>query len=318
MTAAENQQGQNENVGEVLIDKSATGKERPWRRCKMASDYIAIAYDEIDKRKAERLRGCASVLRYAIEKSGKKRLIEANFCRVRLCAMCQWRRALKTYSQVRAILQALDGKYNYIMLTLTMRNCAPSDLDSDVTQLMQGVSKLTRQAAFKRACKGWYRGVEITHNIAADTYHPHIHCLLAVNPSYSTSRDYIRQSEWGAMWQRALGTDYVPIVDVRRCKGTDAAIIAEVAKYAVKPSDILVMDDWDLTVASVRLLDKVLDGRRFVGMGGAFKAAHAALKLDDVDNGNLIQTAAAEECEDIQAEQVYIWRTGYTQYIRHE
>ena len=66
----------------------------------MQNEYLATAYDEIDQRVAERLRTCATRLIYGIGEDGKRRLRAANFCRVRLCPICQWRRSLKLYSQM--------------------------------------------------------------------------------------------------------------------------------------------------------------------------------------------------------------------------
>lgn len=45
------------------------------------------------------------------------------------------------------------------------------------------------------------------------TYHPHFHILLAVPTNYF-SKNYIKQSEWTDMWQRAMKLDYTPIVHV--------------------------------------------------------------------------------------------------------
>lgn len=59
----------------------------------MQNEYLATAYDEIDQRVAERLRTCATRLIYGIGEDGKRRLRAANFCRVRLCPICQWRRS---------------------------------------------------------------------------------------------------------------------------------------------------------------------------------------------------------------------------------
>ena len=39
--------------------------------------------------------------------------------------------------------------------------------------------------------------------------HPHYHALLLVKPSYFT-KNYIKQSEWVEMWQKALRADYAP------------------------------------------------------------------------------------------------------------
>ena len=47
--------------------------------------------------------------------------------------------------------------------------------------------------------------------------HPHYHALLLVKPSYFT-KNYIKQSEWVEMWQKALRADYAPSVNVKTVK----------------------------------------------------------------------------------------------------
>lgn len=63
---------------EVLHDKRKSGKERPWALYKLSNGYVAMAYDEVDKLKAERLRNCASWLEFTKTEGGLK-LHNANF-----------------------------------------------------------------------------------------------------------------------------------------------------------------------------------------------------------------------------------------------
>ena len=95
----------------VLRDISPTGRQNDWGRRKMANELLAIAYEDVNKRKAERLRNCATWLSFAAGADGRLRLHDANFCRVRLCPICQWRRALKTYSHTRSIVEAMTADY---------------------------------------------------------------------------------------------------------------------------------------------------------------------------------------------------------------
>ena len=98
----------------------------------MANEMLALAYDQVDINKAERLRQCATELVYSYDPTtGLKRLKSANFCSVRLCPMCQWRRALKTYLHMTKIYNAVeaDRPRAYIYLTLTMRNMPLDELD---------------------------------------------------------------------------------------------------------------------------------------------------------------------------------------------
>jgi len=309
-------------TSEILQDRSRTGKERPWRDHKVSNELLALAYDEVRPEKAKRLRTCASWLSFEQLPDGTKRLVNTFFCRVRLCPMCSWRRSLKVASQMHAIMDAIkaDRPVAYILLTLTQRNCEPEDLDNEITLVLKAFNALTRLKAFKCAVLGCYRALEIDHNLIAGdryygTYHPHIHALLAVNPSYFTGRDYISQARWTDMWRQCLGLDYTPIVHVERVKGDTAAAVAEVAKYGVKSKDYVIPDDWEMTLDTVRLLDTVLNKRRFVAFGGIFRDYHRKLNLQDAEAGDLIHIDGETPPEKPVYKQIHFaWFSGYRQY----
>lgn len=296
-----------------LVDKKGK-KEKPWRVYKLQNSYLSMAYSEVDANKAQRLENCASWLEFSKTEGGLK-LHNANFCRVRLCPICAWRRSLKTYGQVRSVVDKLENNYKYIFLTLTCRNCDGEDLSTTLTKLFQAYNRLFKYKEVKQVAKGYYRGLEITHNLQEDTFHPHFHVLIAVNKSYFKSRYYISQCKWSELWQKALQVAYNPIVDVRKVNGTYEKAVAEVAKYATKSSEVICFDDWDLTVKTVSILDKALNNRRLAGWGGIFKEVHKELHLDDSEDGDLLHTeTTVNESEEELEKIVYTWHTGYNQY----
>lgn len=282
----------------------------------MQNQYLALAYDDIDPQKAVRLRDCATSLSFDVSTAGDKRLATANFCRVRLCPMCQWRRSLKTFNQAMEVLQALGDKWRYVFLTLTVRNCQPEELDATLTNVLQSWSRLAKTKEYKAAVHGHMRTLEVTHNLEDDTYHPHIHALLAVRPSYFTGRTYISQDRWTELWRRSARLDYAPIVNIEACKGTQPHQIAEAAKYAVKSGDYIIPDDWQLTVETVRLLDKVLANRRFVAWGGIMADVRRQLRLDDTEDGDLVHVDKDQDKPDKAHRVYYSWASGYNQYLR--
>lgn len=303
----------NNDKCQVLTDKSASGRVRPWAVQKLNADYIAMAYDEVNPHKAERMRECAKWLAYKVTEDGSMRLHDARFCRVRLCPVCQWRRALKTFAQMSQVLDKASGQgYQFLFLTLTMRNVPSESLSEALDKLLLGFNRLTKYKRVREAVKGFYRGCEVTHNTYDDTYHPHLHVVLAVNPSYFKGSHYISQADWSLMWQKALQVDYQPIIDVRKCKGGSKAI-AEACKYAVKPSDIINVDDWDLTVETVSVLDKALDRRRFVGLGGIIKEIYRLLfVLDDIEDGDLLHVNDNASDTDDTSPEIVFWWNGYS------
>jgi plasmid rolling circle replication initiator protein Rep len=295
--------------------------KRPWREHKMANTLLAAAYDDVDDRKAERLRECASRLTFARTATGK-RLRGANFCRVRLCPMCTWRRSLKTFMQVQKIMAYLKKEgLAYSLLTLTVRNVPGEELKATIDAMQKGWDRFSKVVPIAAVMKGYFKSLEITHNVkygteGYDTYHPHFHVLMALRPSYFKSRFYISQAKFAEFWRQAAGLDYDPMVDVRRVKGDTAGAVAEVAKYAVKPGDFIIPDDWELTVETVRLLDKALDKRRFVSFGGVMREAHKALNLDDEADGDLINVDEAQEQKDLdEVLETYVWNSGYNQFF---
>lgn len=298
---------------QVLVDKSRTGKRRDWALHKIHNQYISLAYEEINPKKSERMKECANWLSFWRKEDGSMKLHDARFCRVRLCPICQWRRSLKTFAQMSQVLEiAKNDGYQFIFLTLTLRNCSADELSDELTHILQSFNRLTMYKDVKNAVKGYYRGCEVKHNIKTDEYHPHLHVVLAVNPSYFRGSHYISQAKWTELWKRALQVNYTPIVDIRKCYGGYKSI-AEACKYAVKPEDVINFDDWDMTVDTLCVLDKALEKRRFVGLGGILKEIHKSLHLDDMEEGDLVHVESEAQGEATEEEIIYFWN-GYSQY----
>src|SRR5699024_12602597 len=80
----------------VLIDKTKSGKIRPWREKKMANvDYFEL-FHILEFKKDERVKDCAEVLEYKVSyETGENTLYRVWFCKSRLCAICNWSGAMK-------------------------------------------------------------------------------------------------------------------------------------------------------------------------------------------------------------------------------
>lgn len=309
---------------ETLQDCSSSGRRIDWSGRKMANSYLAEAYDTFDPRKADRLRECANRLVFGVNPDGTKKLVSAQFCRVRLCPICQWRRSLKLFSQMTELMAYMKPMdYRFIFLTLTIRNVPMSGLSGAIDQLCNGFGRYVKYDRIKLIAKGWYRGLEVTHNLDRssdwfDTYHPHLHVLIAVNRSYFNSRDYLKFEEWQRLWQRAAKIDYDVQVDVRTVKGDSPRAVCELTKYTAKSRDFIVLDDWQLTVDTVRGLDRALHGRRLVGFGGVMRDCRRKLAQEDVETGDLIHVDGDDPAEQYDYYASYGWHTGFCQYLRGE
>lgn len=305
-----------------------TGKKNDWQRDKFKTFELAESYRRLQMdKKAKRVCQCCDFLEFAVNiDTGEKKLYRANCCKVRLCPMCGKRRSRKIYAQVSKVMDEIADDYAYLFLTLTIKSCRGNDLKDMLDLLFKAYKRMFERAKIKRAVKGWFRAIEITHNLdinssSYDMYHPHFHVILAVNKSYFTDKTYIKQAEWTQFWKDSLKVDYDPIVDVRRFKATNekelSKSLAESAKYTVKDNDYLV-DDEEMTDKTVKVLDEALAHRRLVAFGGRLKEVHKQLQLDDTVDGDLVKTGLEEDelRKDIQYMiEIYQWHVGYQNYV---
>ena len=317
-----------EKIESVLIDIDKFGNERPWKEKKEKTIQLAESYIRLGMKKGYRVMECSTYLEYKkLRDETEKKLKNANFCRVRLCPMCSWRRSKKIYGQTSKVMtEALkDKNYRFIFLTLTVKNVYGDDLSSTLDNMFKSFHRMFRRAIIKKSVIGWFRALEVTHNLDEtskdyDTYHPHFHIILMVNNTYF-KQNYITQEKWTSLWQESMRLDYTPIVNVKAFKTASkvetSKSLAETAKYTVKDSDYI-SDDVEMTDSSVLVLDSALANRRLIAFGGLLKEIHKKLNLDDIEDGDLVNTGDDEELrEDVDYMiEVYHWHIGFRQYVR--
>lgn len=329
----------------ILDDKTATGKKRDWRGKKVRSSLMAAHYEGLEKRtgapyygkKAEKVCDCAECLAFRRDKeTGRLRLYQAYFCKVRLCPMCAWRRSLKIAYHNKLIVEEANRQYKpaWIFLTLTVKNVEGDHLKQTITDMMQGFRKLFQYKKVKSGTLGFFRALEITKNHEENTYHPHFHVLIPVKRSYFTGKSYIKQAEWTSLWKRAMKLDYTPIVHVQRVKGKkgidaeaiekevreameEQKAILEISKYPIKDTDVIRGNEvTEENLDTVYYLDGALASRRLIGYGGILKEIHQELNLTDAEDGDLIRI---EEDDDEVANETFEvmahWHVGIKNYI---
>ena len=312
---------------EILQD-TKNGKDNNWKERKESTLDLAASYKRIGSNKYYRVLDCSTFLEFRLTTVNDLKLTNANFCKVRLCPMCSWRRSLKIFGQVSKVMDYVEENYNYryIFLTLTVKNCYGEDLRDTLDLMTKAFNGMTRRKAFKQAIKGYFRSLEITYNNKENTYHPHFHMILAVDNSYFTqSRIYLSQENWTSLWQSCLKVDYTPIVDVRRIKADDnqgfGKAVAETAKYTVKADDFLIRDEKgniqeNLTDEVVETLDYALHRKRLTSFGFIFKEVHRKLNLDNAEDGDLTNTDNEELREDLTDVILkYQWNIGIKNYV---
>lgn len=303
-----------EKIGGELVDRSSTGRARPWSQHKRQARAIAASLyrtyrkhprrDADLKRRSDHMHSCGNTLTFGDKvdrETGEveRRLVGAMFCKDRLCPVCAWRKSLLMFNQMMALtstVQAREPELVPIFLTLTVRNCDSTELADTLTALTRGWSRMFTSAGRRkpwRVARGWFRAVEITYNKEERSWHPHIHSLVYVPRAYFSDPDlYMDHDAWVAEWRNAMGLDYDPWVDVRTVKADDgkglAGAVAEVAKYAVKPGEWVDLDDEEGTDERVALLARVLRRRRMTAFGGIMKEVRAELAQVDVEQADLV------------------------------
>lgn len=242
----------------------------------------------------------------------KRRLKTANSCGNRFCPICTWKRARKDAIKISVLMESLSDKenYEYIFLTLTSPNVSECQLASEIDRFNNAINKLFQRKKVKNVVKGYLRKLEVTTdqekyitdelykrkaayfdkrglnvgdaNPQYNTYNPHVHCVIAVNKSYFTDKNYyISQAEWLEMWRSCMKDERITQVDVRKVRSASTSrsnAVLEIAKYSAKGSDLY---------HSERVFDTfyiALKKRQLLVYGGKFK--EYAKKYD---NGELDQ-----------------------------
>lgn len=335
--------------GQEFLEDKKNDKEINWKEKHLASLNVSDSYyrlytkfketgktKEMKKlinnyeKKSFRVKECGTFLEYKVFKTQEKKLHNANFCKVRLCPMCAWRRSLKIFGQVSQVMNIAKGETSnkFIFVTLTQRNVTGGELKDEINKLYKGFNDLMRLKKIKNMSLGWFRALEVTYNSASNTFHPHFHLVIMVKSYYQKNKNlYIDQAELTEMWKQSLKIDYTPIVHMESVKikkgKTIETAVAEIAKYTVKESDLIIKDqdgcfDLDQTDENIRILDDALAYRRLTAFGGQLKEIHNLLKLDDAENGDLVNTDQAD-IENNELEYViekYFWHVGFSNYVK--
>lgn len=248
------------------------------------------AYQELSYRffrYAERIEKCSNVLKFSSE-NNKFKLKQAFFCRVRYCPVCQWRRSMMWRARFFQIMPQIQQNYlthRWVFLTLTVKNCDITDLRSTLKLMSKSWNKFIKYSELS-AIDGFVRTTEVTRG-KDNSAHPHFHCLLFVKPSFF-GNSYVKQDRWRHLWQKALESDYLPVVNVKAVKGDspDKAVL-ETLKYSTKPDDFMLDKEWfrQLTLQTHKM--------RFIATGGVLK--DCLKSEDEITNEDMINPEGNSE-----------------------
>ncbi len=285
---------------ESILEKYEYHKRNTYKVAELlGGDYVV---ENFGRDVYEKLVGCGTFLRF--EKQQQEggavyHLKGANFCRQRLCPMCQFRRSEKMFAQMLEVVKYLEGEYRFIHLVLTVPN---QKFDYELLQaikiLYKGFSLFYAYKSIRRAFKGVLRCLEVSYNYETNTFHPHLHCLVAVNKSYfHDSKVYLSYDKLRELWSKSvykaneklgynapfLSSGGPLQIHVGAIKQGDYSGVAEVCKYCVKP---LELDKKGSEEQNKRLLLNLwhnLKGTRFLQKYGVIKETFSLLYGSEAD-----------------------------------
>jgi plasmid rolling circle replication initiator protein Rep len=237
------------------------------RSIMVAELYKGTMYDEY----AKGINHCGRYLRFKkVETTHEmfgitetKLLLEAaNFCRIRFCMFCQWRKSLMWHGKVLKGMPRIMEVYpehRWLAVTLGVRNCDARVLRREINKMNEGLKKLLGLASgvsrsrgigkyLSRVVEGYICTTEVTRG-EDNSCHPHFHILLLVKPEYFDKEAglYIPQQSSEEhenpglveLWQKTLGVSYKPTAHIKAVRTDDLKRqVCEVLKYNTKPSSI--------------------------------------------------------------------------------
>jgi len=294
-------------TGDTCYLSEISPDDKPWDTHRAQSDEISRLYGLVGyDRYSQRVSECSQWLTYALKANDdgelRLKLRDAKFCRVRHCPVCQWRRSMMWRARFFKALPAVQEKYptgRWLFLTLTVRNCAITDLRQTLQWMNAAWKRLTERKGFPAL--GFVKSVEVTRGKDGSA-HPHFHCLLLVPAGYF-KRGYISQAKWTELWKSCLKADYDPVIDVRAVKATTPALnatldtgngalmkaLCETLKYTVKESDLIADPDW------LQELTRQLHKTRAIAIGGVLKEFLSEEDPEDLINGDVEEEEKTED-----------------------
>mgnify|MGYP002508425544 CR=1 FL=1 len=278
---------------------------------------LAQSYKRLNNlRYYDRVKECGSLLDY----NSSDKLVNANFCKNRLCPMCNWRRSMKLGFNISKVVEYLQKDYRFIFITLTIPSVTGDKLKETIIKMQKAFTNLfsKNHVNFKKSIKGYFKALEVTFNNKTTGYHPHFHVIAAVNPDYfkKSNKYYISRDYLLKAWQKEMGDNSIKMVRIEICRdkktgsGTKniRSAVVETAKYTVKSKDYI-FKSYKLTDEVVSTLTDALAHRRLTSCAGVFRKAIKLLELDDAEDGDLLHVDD-ESTDDAPDETIYryIWR----------
>lgn len=308
-----NQISRNEMI-QKKDDKKQVLNDEKYRDKKAMSIKLAKKLDRLNfVKESISVEECGNYLLFSKEKNietneTKRKLKKANFCKFRHCPICNWKRNINIHKSLLEAFKKIeaDRKVEYLLLTLTIRNPETNDLKKSVKYMNDSLLKMKKYTAFKRVVLGYFKSLEILgKKTEKNQVHPHFHIILVVSSSYFKGNRYLSQKKWTEMWQKALKVGYTPLVNVKSIRPKNKKLqsvqsaVLEVAKYSVKHTDLLELDDEDFS--SIIQQTKRM---RFYSTSGILKEM---MNLEKIEKKELVFSDDIEELWIEIEEELFQW-----------
>ena len=271
----------NEKDNILLQDYSK--KDRVWDEKRSLAEFLSqsLLSNVEFKKWGERILSCAPFLEMGFEVNNETgelnlKLQSANFCHVRHCPVCNWRRSLRLKARFYNFLPEFkkkNKKTRFLFLTLTVPNIPIYNLSEELDSMNQAWQRLSQRKFFKNVVNGFVRVTEVTREHKRNEYaHPHFHILLAVDEKYFQGKNYIARDVWLENWRECKRDFSITQVDIRAVKNNieDDSVIEEITKtfnYSVKKEEYIEPDFWLFEYF------RQVRNRRFIVAGGSLKKA---------------------------------------------
>jgi plasmid rolling circle replication initiator protein Rep len=253
----------------------------------------------------ERVETCSDYMKFLETLNhDERKCVQAFRCGKRGCPICDFARSRKDSGKISVVMQHLKNEYDYefLFLTLTARNVSADNLNQEIKDYSDSYKRLIETKEVKQMMKGSVRKLEVTYNAEDDTYHPHLHIIIAVNKSYFTDRTYIKQQRWLELWRRSKRDESITQVHIQKLKENAGKEVHEIAKYSAKHSDMLENEDVFYTLFTS------LKGKRLLTYQGKFKEVAKMYDQDLLDD--LIEKDETNYVWQVE----YLWNSNSTQY----
>lgn len=261
-------------------------RDAPWDEHRATSDRVSDYYGGTKFQDySDKIRYCSEILDFRLVPNAdtgeyKLKLSSAKFCRVRTCQICTWRRSLRWKARAYQKLPQVVAAYpaaRYLFITLTVKNCAITELRQTLDWMNKSFVRMAKLKDFPAI--GWIKSVEVTRGkTPPGSAHPHFHVLMMVKPAYF-SYNYLSKDDWIELWRKSLRVDYNPSIDVKaiKPKQSPVALIPEILKYQVKPSDLVNDREWFIEMTTQ------MHNTKAISLGGVLREFFKDLEKEPED-----------------------------------